>query len=241
MKAHLRAGVRANGGGKILLVRRPERHDPAPLRLFVGRPREGGSELHTLEIGGYDEILDLDLTSRMQPWRPVEHPLLLVCTHGKHDPCCARYGRPLCAALHEQADPDWVWQTSHVGGDRFAGNVVCPREGLYYGRVSIEDAFDLLDDHLAGRVHLPRYRGRALYPFAAQAAEVALRERHGIGGIDDLRLLGLETTGPASFARFAWAGGELRATIHERPGPLTHLTCGDRRLKHPPRFEVAAT
>ena len=40
----------------------------------------------------------------------LDHPLLLVCTHGKHDPCCARYGRPLYQALAEQADEDWVWQ-----------------------------------------------------------------------------------------------------------------------------------
>ena len=41
------------------------------------------------------------------------------------------------------------------GGDRFAGNVVVLPEGLYYGRVRPEEAWTVLDEHLAGRIHLP--------------------------------------------------------------------------------------
>ena len=103
------------------------------------------------------------------------HPLLLVCTHGKHDRCCARYGRPLYQALAEQADDGWVWQSSHVGGDRFAGNVVVLPDGLYFGRVEPADAWSLLDEYLAGRIDLEHYRGRSAHTFAEQAAERAIR------------------------------------------------------------------
>ncbi len=33
-------------------------------------------------------------------------PLFLVCTHGKHDRCCAKYGRPLYDAVREQVDEE---------------------------------------------------------------------------------------------------------------------------------------
>ena len=63
------------------------------------------------------------------PGEPLGHPLLLVCTHGIRDRCCARYGQELCRNLHGLAPDGWVWQASHVGGDRFAGNLVVLPEG----------------------------------------------------------------------------------------------------------------
>ena len=98
--------------------------------------------------------------SRAASW--LGHPLLIVCTHGKHDRCCARHGRPLYKALEEQAEDGWVWQSSHVGGDRFAGNVVVLPEGLYFGRVEPGAAWSLLDEYLAGRIDLDHYRGRSV-------------------------------------------------------------------------------
>src|SRR4029079_10991680 len=123
------------------------------------------------EIEAYDELLDLDLT--VPGSEPVGRPLLIVCTHGKHDPCCARYGRPLYAALEGQADDGWVWQSSHVGGDRFAGNVVVLPEGLYFGRVEPADAWSLLDEYLAGPVDVQHSRGRACHTLSEQAADTA--------------------------------------------------------------------
>ena len=46
-------------------------------------------------------------------------PLLLVCTHGRRDACCAQFGRPTAMALARRYGTA-VWETTHVGGDRFA-------------------------------------------------------------------------------------------------------------------------
>ena len=62
-----------------------------------------------------------------------------VCTHGRHDACCAERGRPVAAAL-AAAHPEQTWEVSHIGGDRFAANVLVLPDGLYYGRVSAADA-----------------------------------------------------------------------------------------------------
>ena len=69
---------------------------------------------------------DADLLTA--PWdgsagEPASGPTYLVCAHGGHDACCALRGRPLARAL-PAAGPADVWECSHLGGDRFAANVL---------------------------------------------------------------------------------------------------------------------
>src|SRR5581483_2187520 len=185
VKRHLRERIGALRPAKLLFVRRRDRVGQAPLRVFWGSSRPGATGLFQAEIGGYPELLARDFVTGSDE---VGHPLLLVCTHGKHDRCCARHGRPLFEALSEQADEGWVWQTTHVGGDRFAGNVIVLPEGLYYGRVSRADAWRVLDAHLEGRIELDRDRGRIDRERLAAAAEHEVRRASGVFGIDDVEL-----------------------------------------------------
>jgi hypothetical protein len=69
-----------------------------------------------------DEHL-LEVLSGSDPGEVSEEPIYLVCTHGRHDACCAVRGRPVAAAL-AAAYPERTWECSHIGGDRFAANVV---------------------------------------------------------------------------------------------------------------------
>jgi (2Fe-2S) ferredoxin len=164
-------------------------------------------------------------------------PLFLVCTHGKHDPCCARYGRPLFEGLAEQVDEQWVWQTTHVGGDRFAGNLVCLPHGLYYGRVSRAEAATLLDEHLEGRIQLDRYRGRSAYSFPVQAAERSVREDEGLVGIAELRLSETRRGGDRLRVEFEGADGRRHVrVVFAEDGDPAFLTCGAAELRRPRRF-----
>lgn len=214
---------------KLLFVRRTGRHGRPALAVFWGSSPQRGGELYAAQIDGYEALLDLDLT---RPGERLIHPLLLVCTHGKHDRCCARYGRPLYQALEEQAEEGWVWQSSHVGGDRFAGNLVVLPQGLYFGRVEPAEAWPLLDDYLAGRLELRHYRGRSAYTFAEQAAERAVRDSAGLAGVDDVELIAREG------ARITFRGGGrvYEVGVTPEPGPLTYLTCDSRTLSHPRRY-----
>jgi hypothetical protein len=229
VKAHLRGQVRARPNTKLLFVRRPERRGHGPLAVLWGSSREHGAALCSLEIEGDPDLRELDFSTSGPS---VAHPVFLVCTHGKHDRCCARYGRPLYAALREQADDDWVWQSSHVGGDRFAGNVVVLPDGLYYGRVEPADVWTLLDEQAAGRVYLERYRGRSCYGFAEQAAERVVRERAGALGLDELTLV---TRGNDTIT-FRVGERVYDVAVEERRGELTYLTCSSESLKHPRHY-----
>jgi hypothetical protein len=234
VKRHLRARVRARPLTKLIFVRRTERRHHHRLAVYWGSSPERSGRMYGAELSCYDDLLALDLAA---PGEPVEHPLLLVCTHGKHDRCCARYGRPLYAALRDGLEEGWVWQASHIGGDRFAGNLVVLPEGLYFGRVGPADAWTVLEDYLARRVRLEHYRGRCCYPFAVQAAEQRIRVEAGLAGIDELHLADVRRDDSSWRVRFSNAAGRsYDVAVAVESGELTHLTCGEDTLTRPPRY-----
>jgi hypothetical protein len=237
LKAHLRS-VRARlPRARVLFVRRAERREADGLLVFVARTSEMRSELRCLELESHDELIGLDLESA---GAPLDHPLFLVCTHGKHDRCCARYGRPLYDSIREQVEEGWAWQSTHVGGDRFAGNLVALPDGVYYGRVEPADVWSVVEAVLERRVHLPSYRGRSCHSPAAQAAERAVREGAGLFGIDDVRIEAIEREGGGWRASVSAHGTIYDVDVQVEYGDATHLTCSTERLSRPRRY-VAGT
>ncbi|MGI8606205.1 MAG: sucrase ferredoxin [Gaiellaceae bacterium] len=241
VKAYLREQLAALPRSRLLFVRRPERRQHPEHALYVARTAERGSILLGAELGDYAELRGLDLVDALETgaadWAsPVEGPLLVVCTHGKRDRCCAKFGRPLYDAVREQAEEGTVWQASHVGGDRFAGNLVSLPAGLYFGRVERAGVWALLDEVLAGRVPLERYRGRSCYSFAEQAAERAVRETAGATGPDDLALLSSEPEADGWIVRFEVSGSVHEVTVATELGEPTYLTCEAASLSRPRRF-----
>jgi hypothetical protein len=248
LREHLAAQLAALSGSRLLLVRRAARASRDRVRVVYGSTPERGARFFVLDLEGHPDLLDLDLAGGLLGCRepdgdPLDHPLLLVCTHGKRDRCCATFGRTLCTHLSRLADPGWVWQSSHVGGDRFAGNVVCLPEGLYFGRLEGEGADAMLADYRAGRIALAGYRGRSCYPFAVQAAEREVRERTGLTGIHDLRVLERRRTGEARWSVdvLAEVAGDVhRVEVALELGEPEYLTCS-AALPQPPRRYAAVS
>jgi hypothetical protein len=235
VKQHLRDQIGSVRHGRLLFVRRPDRRRRPELVAFTATSRPGHESLTRLVFESYEDLRQVDLRAGA----PVGHPLFLVCTHGKHDPCCARYGRPLYETLRDELDPDWVWQSSHIGGDRFAGNLVCLPEGLYYGRVGRDAAGRVLDEHLAGRIELDHYRGRSTYSFPVQAAERHVRETAGLEGVGDLALASVARIADAWEVSFTAAGEARTVRVEAELGDLTRLTCSDERPKRLRRYVVS--
>lgn len=102
----------------------------------------------------------------------VPGPLHLVCTHGKRDACCARYGTPLHAAFSSVA-PGRVLRSSHLGGHRFAPVVHTFPAGFCFGRVELDEVAALDEAASRGEVHdASRLRGVFPYDGPEQAALV---------------------------------------------------------------------
>ena len=239
VRERLAAQLAAHRPARLLLVKRPGRRPAGSFEVIYGRSDESGGRFRRLQLESYEDLLGLDLAG--QRGERVRHPLLLACTHGIRDRCCARYGQALARELARQADPEWVRQASHVGGDRFAGNLVVLPEGLYFGRVGREDVAPLLAAYQAGQIELARYRGRAAYPFPVQAAEGHVRRATGLTGLDDLRLVGAHREGRGRFrvaleARPAGTLHELEVEL--RLGEPALLTCRSEEARPPRRYAV---
>jgi hypothetical protein len=234
VKARLRELKSAEPHTRLLLIRRPDRRHHPSLAVYVADSRPGRERLARLEVGHHEELRELD------PWTAaseIDNPLFLACTHGKHDACCARNGRPLFEALSEQLEAEWAWQCTHVGGDRFAGNAVCLPHGLYYGRVERDDVPALVDEHLAGRITLSHYRGRSCWPFAVQAAERRIRAEEGLTALDDLVLDDVvELAADRWTVAFTTPLGRREVEVAAELGELTQLTCNSATAKRPLRY-----
>jgi hypothetical protein len=247
LKTHLRAQLAVLERSRLLFVKKPERRAQTGRQVFFGTSRPGRERFFELEVEHQNDLLGFDFAAALANGggdaRPVETPLYVVCTHGKRDRCCARNGRPLYDALRHETDSARVWQSTHVGGDRFAGNVVVLPHGLYYGRVAPDDTAGLVASHAAGQVDLDRYRGRSAFSFPVQAAEQAVRESEGLVGIGDLTFLGSRSQGDAAWSiRFRTPDDavhevDVAATRADEP---VFLTCESAEPKRALRHTVTA-
>ena len=237
IKARLRELRAIHPRTRLLLIRRPDRRRHPTLAVYVADSREGQERLGRLDIAHHEELRRLD------PWTvatQIDEPLFLACTHGKHDPCCARYGRPLFEALSEQLDAESAWQCTHVGGDRFAANAVCLPHGVYYGRVDRDDVPSLVDEYLGGRISLAHYRGRSCWPFVVQAAERRIRAKEGLNALADLSLDRVEQAAERWTVSFTTRVGPREAEVAVELGELTQLTCNSVAAKRPLRYVARA-
>jgi hypothetical protein len=202
--------------GKVLLVRRPDRRDG--VSLIRARSEERGGSVMRQQIGSLDDLPGTDL----EAGDGVAGPVFLVCAHGRRDACCARLGLPLFDVLNTLVEPTHLWQASHLGGHRFAPNVVVLPYGLQLGRIPIERASSVVDLVTSGRIPLDLYRGRTIYAAPVQAAEIAVRSITGADGIGDLRLVARDD----DLVTFATPAGDLSVRVEQRPGPLVPASCG---------------
>jgi hypothetical protein len=223
---------------RLLLIKSAARRRHDRVHVVYGVTRERERRLFSLELDGHPDLLDLDVAGalhgeREHPGAPVDHPLMLVCTHGIRDRCCARFGQALCRAAHA-AQPRWAWQSTHVGGDRLAGTLIVLPEGLYFGRVTAAALAPLLRTYVAGGIALDWYRGASCYPMRVQAAEIAARHATGLTGFYDLRFAGRANGRVRMLADVA--GDVHEVVVAEEVAEEAFLTCKAERPRRARRF-----
>ncbi|RTR00819.1 sucrase ferredoxin [Halomonas nitroreducens] len=107
----------------------------------------------------------------------VDRELVLCCTHGKKDKCCAKYGyqtyKQLAEVVATHALPFEVWESSHLGGCRFAASIILLAPVRKYGRITPEQALPFLQAEARGCRFLPGYRGDSRLTPAQQCAQLA--------------------------------------------------------------------
>jgi len=212
-------------GARPLLIRRHGRTAAtgAPaIFAFVN------SETRQVSWGTYrdlGEILEHDWSQGFA----MNQPIYLVCTHGRHDRCCAIAGRPVARELAELR-PDHSWECSHLGGDRFAANVLVLPHSLYYGYVGPLDVGSVVAATERGDVRLSLLRGRSTDPAPVQAARAAAYEETGLRGIDAFTVMSSERVAPANWRiTLAGSGLTLQVDVVAHRVPDQRFTCAHER------------
>jgi hypothetical protein len=207
-------------GFKVHLIRRsPRRTSHERRACFVADTRRDDPWIARYELSDPRDVLLLDLGEPEVRW---ERPLYTICTHGKRDPCCAQRGRPLVRAVRARRADD-TWEIGHIGGHRFAATFLAFPHGLCFGRVPAARGPEIVAALEAGEVALEHLRGRAGDPPAAQAADVLVRRRLGLRGLDDVVVEAVD--GDAVTLRTP--AERLRAVVARREAEARPISCGD--------------
>ena len=243
VKAFFRRTLDAVPRSRLLFIKRG-RAGGETFSFFVVRARERDPFAVRYELDSYARLVELDV-ARAAAGDPAgrgavtREPLFLVCTHGRRDKCCAKFGVPVYRALRESSRGQ-VWQSSHVGGDRFAANLVCFPHGLFYAHMTEETGQRAAAEYAAGRLLLDKYRGRACYAHPAQAAEFFTRAETGLAGLDELRFHSSERAGERSWrVRFRGPSALYEAEVSRHFSDFhNQLTCHSEDATRVPQFAL---
>lgn len=222
----------ARAGLRLLAIRRPGRTPLGePRRWAIADCRPGREALQWGCFERDAELLDVSLDG--SAGAPDAAPAYLVCAHSKHDACCALRGRPVAAALAAER-PGQVWECSHVGGERFAANVLVLPAGLLFGRVLPFAAPEFVAATERGEVVGALLRGRVGLKPVAQAALAFAYEHLAIREAAALRVVGVRDVRPGEAAvRVRGPHGLVDVTVRiermlgewltcAKPGPGTY-------------------
>ncbi len=232
--ADLEARAKAASVRPVLIRRREG--DPAAdrsRRTFLVDVAAGEMAMRTIaDVRELDALLDVPLAEFGDP---SVGPMFLVCTNGKRDACCALRGRALMASLPASS----TWECTHLGGHRFAGNLVCLPDGLVYGRVTAADGPRLADAYLSGRLDPSLLRGRSAWPPPAQVAEVSLRVRLGLDGVADVTLAQAHVDGERARVELRAPDGlHSFSLVAEHGAPARPISCRANELEEPLHWRV---
>jgi hypothetical protein len=191
---------------------------------LVERPKPWGRK-HDLVAEGAKVLLVRLLAAEAAPGRRY-----LVCTNGARDPCCAIRGPAVAQAL-ERKLPGQVYECSHLGGHRFAANVLVLPDALCFGRLDARAAVALAGELEAGRLPLDHLRGRTTLEPGHQAAEILVRRELGLTRLDDLRHVEATTFQLAD-------GRHATATLRGHELAPQRVSCRDEKVEAPTRWEL---
>lgn len=228
-----------------MLVRRPGRSDPRAPRSWwfvdsIARTWVRGRWAGVEDVRAALDLVDVrraEATSEMT----AAEPMILVCAHAKHDVCCAVRGRPIAAELAKRW-PQEVWECSHLGGDRFAGNIAMLPDSVFYGGLDTATAERVVEDHLAGRTTLEHLRGVGMHTSAAQAAVAELLRRRGSQRLEDVEVASVSPLSEGTWEIALVGSGDLPAetvlTVERHWRTPAQLTCSGLQPKTAAEYVV---
>ncbi len=237
------ASAAAHPGARVMMVvPHPDSEDG--LRRVVHRRRTTAHHLagvdHRVEPDAVPDLLAALLAEpdrAPREWPSVvgdAPPEVLVCGHGRRDPCCGRWGTLLHAEVAAGDLGARVWRCSHTGGHRYAPTAITLPDGrawAYADTALLEGVLTRRGDLAALEAH---DRGCTALDHWAQVVERALLVEHGWRWLDgDVHDVRTEVAGDGRSAtvELRWrladgSAGRVEAEVEvERILPV--LVCGE--------------
>ena len=225
---------------RVLLIRRHGGGMSDPRACFAIHSGPDRPWMERAELDDIAEVAALDLAGCVTAVRRSDTGTTTRCSRSARMAGATRVApneagrsrRPCPSAFPEQ-----TWESTHIGGDRFAGNMIAFPHGFYFGRVQPAEGVEIADGYGRGSVDLAHLRGRSCRPIDVQAAEQFLRA-------DTIRSASMtcrsstspeptRTRSPRSAHRPAY-----RVASIAKPGRgAPHLS--QRAAERPPRFRSA--
>lgn len=250
VKAHLSAAVDSAPHTRLQFIKQPERTGGGgPVHFFAALANRAEPRLYAFTFDTLDDLLMLDVAAvvRGEPQFDAylqAEPLFLVCTNGLRDRCCAKFGLQVYPALRDAAGHN-AWQTTHIGGHRFAPNLLFMPHAFSYGHVDPEDVGEMVRAYRRGEVALSNLRGRTIHEKPAQAALHFLRTATGERSVDAypyVHAVAVDDDGLWD-VEVASAGSGDPSTVRVQEVVTDHAvykTCGAEGLIVPTSFELAS-
>ena len=197
---------------RVQFIRR-DRTEGGPLQLFVCE----SSELRTHTFGSYSELTDVSLEEDVAELVQSNH--YFVCSHASRDLCCSRYGLATWRRLHELSGGR-SWQSTHLGGHRFAPNVLVLPQARLYGRVHLPQVERFFKKVEKGEVDYDLLRGKSEFPSEAQVCECLVEAAvESVASYD------------SNSVRFHSEKGEIEVSVPPSDEIPVIASCGDAEPK----------
>ncbi len=242
VKARLNEHLAGIPGARMQLIRQDRGRSVTS--FYVAVSNEKAPTLYEFDLTSYDDLLTLDIPAIVAGDAAYQKhinqkPIFIVCANGKRDVSCAKYGTPVYQRMMQHAGTA-VWQTTHIGGHRFAATCVYLPYGVIYGRIPPERTTEVFDETLAGRIVLDLYRGRSFYAPVVQAADYYLRMEMGIRDLYGLRLVDVTPIGEdMSSVQFEANGCTYRVDIlMDKSGVETYQNSTDAAPTVVPQYHL---
>lgn len=242
VKERINVNLQTIPNSRLQLIKR---HDNSgdTLKFYVAKSDELEPRLYEFDFRSYEELLDLDINEILEGNSHLkEEPLFLVCTNGAYDKCCGKYGAPVYLDAVKNEKNFKVWQTTHLGGHRFAANLLHLPNGIYYGRVRDFGVHKLIEESIDRRIDLGHYRGRSCYSKDVQAAEYFLRKKTGIKEISAFRLISSKNPDNGDFViEFISQSDEKTHHVHIRKNKerfMNYTSCKDKEKSPIAQFRL---
>ncbi|MDJ0753766.1 MAG: sucrase ferredoxin [Ardenticatenaceae bacterium] len=216
-------------------------------RFFVGLAEDQEQRLYRFDLTTDSELLSLDIKHILTDpehyrSRQVTDPQYLVCTNGKRDRCCSKFGLPIYQALQKAVpDPDQVWECSHLGGHRYAAvTAILPAGATYRLMHPGRDVVPFVTATQKGQLWLEGFRGRSCHAPVVQAADYFLRRQTGLLEIDAFTLTSEAASGQNTLVTFREKKRGLIHVIEVKVGKTEPLlsSCNVPKYKVQPQYEL---